>query len=215
MLFFVIASWLNPSFTFQSNQSLKIEATDSLSDFSQNGSAVLIDPRIVLTAAHVLAFDIRNAVNSEIKVFCGGQQFSATLVKINYKSDLALLSLIGSCDSVVPSTLAKENPQYLEPMVAITCPNAMCGLANSGIVSGFADATMLHGMWMFSDMPIFFGSSGGGAFNMSGELIGICSRIQNFTKQVKHKEKKHEIDLVTDQYSVWIPVSEIRIFLGI
>lgn len=206
-------SWFSPSPKIQANQSLKVKIETG--NYYQTGTAVLIDPNLVLTAAHVLVMDTRLAVNKEIKVFCYGVQTPATIIKIDYRVDLALLKLDNECNTVPLTSIAKENPEFATAVYNVGCPSEYCGMASKGIVSGYQDGTPDHGDWMLSDTQVFLGSSGSGLFAENGDLVGICSRIRNFTKVIKKQTKKHDLDVVTTAYSVWIPVNEIRHFLGI
>ena len=209
MALFFIVSWFSHLPNIQSNQSLKVEIK------KQTGAAVLIDQELVLTAAHVLVLDEPD-INAQINVYCSGVKYKASVVKTDFKSDLALLKLNNKCETVKLAKIAKENPGYGENIYSVGCPNGLCGLLTKGIVSGYSDPDKQNGSWLWSDIQIFFGQSGSGLFLENGELVGICSRLQNFTEVVKHKgKKKHEADIVTAMYSMWAPVSEIRQFLGI
>ena len=210
LMLLLVTSWFNPTPHIQSNQSLKIEAGET-----QSGTAVLIDSWLVLTAAHVLALKNRLAFDKEIKVYCYGVQYSAKIIKIDQRADLALLRLSNECTTVPLSRIAQIDPDFGASVYTVGCPSEYCGLASHGIVSGFQEDTPEHGRWMFSDTQIFLGSSGGGLFLENGDLVGICSRIRNFTKVIKKKNKKEDPDVITQMYSIWIPVNEIRNFLGI
>jgi hypothetical protein len=215
MLAFVfVASWFNtppiPTPKILANQSLKIEVAGI-----QSGTAVLIDPYFVLSAAHVLVIKNRLAYDKEIKIYCFGVETSAKIVKIDHKVDLVLIRLENECKTVPLTEIAKDNPVFASTVYTVGCPSEFCGTASHGIISGFQEGDAEHGAWMLSDAQVFLGSSGSGLFTVDGELIGICSRIRNFTKVIQKKTKKEDFDVLTAAYSVWVPVSEIRIFLGI
>ena len=154
------------------------------------GTSVLVDPELVLTAAHVIEPDPGEKVE-DIFVYCSGVKTEAFVVKYSDYYDLALLKLKSRCDTVKVVPFADENPEYAQDVYSVHCPDTLCGIASKGIVSGFSMETKKHSAWMFSDLQVFFGSSGSGLMNYSGQLVGICSRLQNFSKVAKHKDSKN------------------------
>lgn len=202
--------WLFLFSWFAPEDSLVIKVNQKTKKYDSHvGSAVLIGPNKVLTAAHLVVIDGKQVKDEKVEIYCDYKRFNVQIEKVNRKQDLALLTLDKNCD-LTPLGLAKENPKYIEKIIAVTNPNEVTGIASEGIVSGFVAEPDAN--WIVSDIPIFFGSSGGGVFNSSHELIGIMSKLFNFTQS--GLDKNGEPDIVTLQYSVIVPVSEIRKFLN-
>lgn len=137
-----------------------------------NGSGVLINPSLVLTAAHVIHLPI-------VGIRCGSVDIPAALVAENETEDLALLELAQPC-TLTPSPLSKANPAPGTTVRAEGCPSGKCGWVLRGSVVGY-DAlpipSKLPRTVLVADVPIWFGSSGGPLFNEKGHLVGIASQL--------------------------------------
>jgi hypothetical protein len=108
---------------------------------------------------------------------------TAEVVKVDHDHDLVMLK-----------TVAKDTPSHHFARLAKSTPHVGDDLHIVGHVSAlywtyfratvaayreenFAIATSKKGPWLQVSAPIYFGNSGGGAFNYDGELVGICSYI--------------------------------------
>lgn len=125
-----------------------------------HGSGIIVAQGFVLTNFHVLHS------GSDIKV--NGKR--ADIVKVDLKNDLTLLST--ETIFVAPLELAKEI-NLDDEVVCVGNPLAHKGMVSRGrIVAIDSNGTA------FTDAHLFFGSSGGGVYSVSGELIGIVRGIE-------------------------------------
>ncbi len=151
------------------------------------GSGVIVDQRgttsHVLTAYHVIAGATQISVS-----LSDGTRYSASLLGLDAKRDLAVLSY---CCSQASRVVAFGNSQSLrsgEEVLAIGYPLGLTGEATvtRGIVSATRFDTELDAWVVQTDAPVNAGSSGGALLNSSGRLIGIISyRIRGSSGSVE------------------------------
>lgn len=130
-------------------------------------SSVLLDATHVLTAAHCIKEPV-------VMVSCAGRFLPATVIKYSQEAELAELELQEACDQRF-TKVASSNPVQGTQVQAIGCPLGKCGRITQGVVSDYG-ASMGHAV-LITDTPTWFGNSGGGLYNMRGELVGIASQI--------------------------------------
>jgi S1-C subfamily serine protease len=106
------------------------------------------------------------------------------VVAFDEKHDLALLEAVGKA---VPShrvaKLAKATPEVGETVHIVGQTIGMYWTYIQGNVSAYRGKDMVKGKdsegpWMQVSSPMFYGNSGGGAFNDYGELVGIADWIK-------------------------------------
>jgi serine protease Do len=100
--------------------------------------------------------------------------------------DLALIEAVGKA---VPeheyATLASDDPAMMESLTVVGHPKGLYWTYMTGSCAGVRD-TLPHmskssegdkriGPFLQVEAPVYFGNSGGGAFNDRGELVGIAS----------------------------------------
>lgn len=99
--------------------------------------------------------------------------------------DLALLEVVGKA---VPAhkvaKLAAETPALGETVHIVGQPVGMYWTYIQGNVAAYRGAEMMKGKddkgpWMQVAAPVYYGNSGGGAFNDFGELVGIADWIKD------------------------------------
>ncbi|WP_299811994.1 Do family serine endopeptidase [uncultured Roseibium sp.] len=107
-----------------------------------------------------------------------GKEFDATLIGADKRTDLALLKVEGDKDFTYVE-FAKEAPQVGEWTVAIGNPFGLGGSVTAGIVSarGRDIGAGPYDDFIQIDAPVNRGNSGGPAFNMHGEVIGVNAAI--------------------------------------
>lgn len=95
--------------------------------------------------------------------------------------DLALIRALGKA---VPehdiAEVASQSPAIGEKIHIVGHQKGLYWTYMEGTVAAYRDELSLDspmGPWMQLEAPVYFGNSGGGAFNSDGELIGISSRI--------------------------------------
>lgn len=135
------------------------------------GSAVVIDGERVITNAHVVR-------GSDLVVESWeGQSVGASVSKIDRKRDLALLAVprlrapaaqLGDSDTLKPGTA----------VIAVGNPLGFLGAVSTGIVSGIGRVGPLsRGAWIFADIRLAPGNSGGPLADFYGQVIGINTMV--------------------------------------
>lgn len=132
------------------------------------GSAMLLGPQVVLTAAHVVT-------KTEHVVACGNSYIKAHLIRFDLRYDLALLGLEKVCDKVDIVPLAALSAEKGVTVTVQGYPNGVRH-TNAALV---ADYTELQGSpvtrtYMLLDGIIEGGNSGGPILNARGELVGMA-----------------------------------------
>jgi hypothetical protein len=140
----------------------------SASDASvaSQGSAVALEPELLATNFHV----VRGS--RMIEVVRNDQSSRATLVAFDEKRDLALLEVKGL--GARPARIRRA-PEIAvgEQVYAIGSPRGLELTFSDGLVSALRDVE--GGQVIQTTAPISPGSSGGGLFDASGQLIGLTT----------------------------------------
>ena len=141
------------------------------------GSGVIISSDgYILTCAHV----VDGA--STITVTIGDKDYTATLVGEDTTSDIAVIKI--DADGLTPATVGNsDNPKVGESVMAVGNPlGELGGTVTSGIVSALNRSVTIQGTSSTNTMSLIQmdasvspGNSGGGLFNMNGELIGLVN----------------------------------------
>lgn len=152
------------------------------------GAGVFIDSTTIITAAHVV--DKANLLRIELD---DGKSFTATIKLLDQGRDLAALNLI---ISPIEATLTNGNriPKLADlgkakvgdKVVAIGHPLKFKWSYSFGIISQIRDEVINPGKFILkkalqTDLALNPGNSGGGIFNLQGELLGIASFIASPT----------------------------------
>ncbi|MDP3533184.1 MAG: Do family serine endopeptidase [Alphaproteobacteria bacterium] len=140
------------------------------------GSGVIVSPEgLIVTCHHVVQdSDQINVVLSDKR------EFQAKVVKLDPKSDLAILKINPSKGALPFSDIGTaESSEIGDLVLAIGNPFGLDQTVTSGIVS--AKKTIMGAYVIQTDAAINIGNSGGGLFDMEGRLIGINSAIYSKT----------------------------------
>ena len=141
------------------------------------GSGVIISSDgYILTCAHV----VDGA--STITVTIGDKDYTATLVGEDTTSDIAVIKI--DADGLTPATVGNSDSLKVgESVMAVGNPlGELGGTVTSGIVSALNRSVSIQGSSSVNTMSLIQmdasvspGNSGGGLFNMNGELVGIVN----------------------------------------
>lgn len=141
------------------------------------GSGVIISSDgYILTCAHVVSGA------SNITVSIGDKDYPATLVGEDTTSDIAVVKV--DATGLTPATVGNsDNLKVGESVMAVGNPlGELGGTVTSGIVSALNRSVSIQGSSSVNTMSLIQmdasvspGNSGGGLFNMNGELIGIVN----------------------------------------
>ena len=127
----------------------------------------------VITNNHV----VKNASSVIVKT-SDGEEFKAKVIGTDPKTDLAVLK-IDSNKTFKPVKLAAKDPRVGDWVVAVGNPYGLGGTVTTGIVSarGRDIGSGPYDNFLQIDASINKGNSGGPAFNLKGEVIGVNTAI--------------------------------------
>lgn len=167
---------------------------------------------LVLTSHHVVANSIQN--NLPIVVDSPPYTFVATGGAFDDTLDLSLLLL--RTKSILPySKIALVNPKLGDDIWIAANPNHNIRSLKKGVVSSTSRQwNGIHG-WELSG-GIIFGSSGGGAFNISGELFGIARAVDSYGTEFCKIGRDYEITclrIALPDVGMFVPPDDIRKFV--
>ena len=141
------------------------------------GSGVIISSDgYILTCAHVVSGA------SNITVSIGDKDYPATLVGEDTTSDIAVVKV--DATGLTPATVGdSDNLKVGESVMAVGNPlGELGGTVTSGIVSALNRSVSIQGSSSVNTMSLIQmdasvspGNSGGGLFNMNGELVGVVN----------------------------------------
>ncbi|GHB19378.1 serine peptidase [Pseudovibrio japonicus] len=142
-------------------------------DQSQGSGFFISEDGYVVTNEHVVEGGTEfTVVTSE------GEELDATLVGSDKRSDLALLKVDGD-DDFAYVAFSEDPPLVGEWVVAVGNPFGLGGTVTAGIVSarGRDIGAGIYDDFLQIDASVNRGNSGGPAFNVKGEVIGVNSAI--------------------------------------
>lgn len=137
------------------------------------GSGFFISPDgYIVTNNHVVDHAIKVAITLD-----DGRVLDAKVIGTDAKTDLALLKVDGGTFPYV--TLAKTAPRVGDSVVAIGNPFGLGGSVTSGIISarGRDIGAGPYDDFLQIDAAVNHGNSGGPAFNLQGEVVGVNTAI--------------------------------------
>ena len=131
---------------------------------------VIGDGHQVATAAHVL-----DSVEAVRVILANGESRSATVVAIDRRRDVAVLSIEGEPGQ--PVTVAPGLPRQGQAVATIGSPQGLSWSFSAGLVSryGKASGPLVPDTTLQIAGPITGGNSGGLVFNTRGEAVGLVS----------------------------------------
>ncbi len=115
----------------------------------------------------------------EVRVkFSDGTSYKAKVIGTDRKTDLALLK-IDAENSFTPVKFATNKPRVGDWVIAVGNPFGLGGSVTTGIISaeGRNIGNGPYDNFLQIDAPINKGNSGGPAFNLNGEVIGVNTAI--------------------------------------
>jgi len=168
------------------NKTFLVESTDPVNRTIETGSAFCVVPNYFVTCAHVVRPYDKNTIKDVnpvdyqgimIKLKQNGATYKADLTAIDLSLDIAILH---SDAQSVPFEL-DETRSIGEDIVAISSPHGFENEVSSGVIgSEDREVYFYNGApkYMFVDLSIFPGSSGGPVIKKSnGKVVGMVTLI--------------------------------------
>ena len=150
-----------------SHSIVRIVVLDEANNPIGGGSGVVINRATVITNCHVA---LKGPI---VEVRAGKDSFPATVALADETYDLCQLSVAGGFSA---PAVEVGNMQYVrtgQKVFAIGAPQGLDLTISEGIVSSIRETSL--GKILQTTAAISPGSSGGGLFNLSGQLIGITT----------------------------------------
>lgn len=140
---------------------------------SQGSGFIISEDGFLVTNNHV----IKGASEVSVK-FSDGRELDAKVIGTDPKTDLALLK-IDSSEKFTPIKFAADKPRVGDWVVAVGNPFGLGGTVTTGIISaaGRDIGAGPYDNFLQIDAPINRGNSGGPAFNLKGEVVGVNTAI--------------------------------------
>ncbi|MFL5260674.1 MAG: Do family serine endopeptidase [Hyphomicrobiales bacterium] len=139
------------------------------------GSGFIISPDgYAVTNNHV----VRNADKVTVTT-SEGDEYSADVIGTDAKTDLALLKIKASNKTFQYVQFAQKEPRVGDWVLAVGNPFGLGGTVTTGIISarGRDIGSGPYDDFLQIDAPINRGNSGGPAFNLDGDVIGVNTAI--------------------------------------
>jgi len=140
---------------------------------SQGSGFIISEDGYAVTNNHV----IKDASEVSVK-FSDGREYDAKVIGTDPKTDLALLK-INANETFKPLKFAEGKPRVGDWVIAVGNPFGLGGTVTTGIISaaGRDIGAGPYDDFLQIDAPINRGNSGGPAFNLRGEVVGINTAI--------------------------------------
>lgn len=137
------------------------------------GGVVISKDGKILSAAHLFNHGAYSAVKI---VAWSGESYNAKVIAINSRLDLALIEPVASAQEFPYVQIQKSDNIYVgEDVMIVGHPHEHFWLVTSGIISGIVFNLRYIEFIFETDALVNPGNSGGPAYNVKGEVIGIVS----------------------------------------
>ena len=142
----------------------------------------------------------------ELNTVVGMIVYGAKIIKSNKDKDLALLEVRIVDNELEARPIAENEPQKGDTVYSIGSPLGLLRTISKGILSNKEDG------FYISDNTTTFGNSGGGLFNIKGELIGVPSNVTGYSAGTD--KNGDEIFVPESGLGLSRDLSTVRSFLG-
>lgn len=105
--------------------------------------------------------------------------YATEIIKYDIENDMALLKVKTVDKDLIAVNLAEKAPVLGDTVFSVGSPLGLLRTIFKGIVSHKEDG------FYFVDATTTFGNSGGGLYNLQGELIGIPAQVMGYGKTVE------------------------------
>ena len=140
---------------------------------SQGSGFIISEDGFVVTNHHV----VRDADEVTV-VFDDGEDFKATVVGTDQRTDLAVLKIEAADKTFTPVRFSADAGRVGDWVIAVGNPFGLGGTVTVGVISALSrDIGSSPYDFMQVDAAINRGNSGGPTFNLKGEVVGVNTAI--------------------------------------
>ena len=164
---------------------------------------------LVLTAHHVISNSLEGGLPIIVEYSSVGIS-AATYAYVNEHTDLAIIRI--EAYNLPCSDVAIKNPTLGDDIWIAANPNNNTKSLKKGIVSSTNRHERFVDGWELSG-GIIFGSSGGGAFNINGELFGIARAVDSYDTRFCVGAPANCLRVALPDIGIFVPPEDIRAFL--
>jgi S1-C subfamily serine protease len=111
----------------------------------------------------------------EANKIAGMTVYSAEVVKYDVNVDLALLKVKTTDNTLVAAKIAIQDPEKGDTIYSVGSPLGLLRTVSTGILANKIDG------FFISENVTTFGNSGGGLYNLHGELIGVPAQVPGYS----------------------------------
>jgi hypothetical protein len=143
--------------------------------------------------------------NDKTDTISGLTVYGAEVIKYDEENDLALLRTSVVDDELETVNLAENEPEKGDKVYSVGSPLGLYRTISTGII-----ANKLEGFY-FSDNTTTYGNSGGGLYNVKGELIGVPSNVMGYAVAKKLGYDR----FLTDEEGKFVPETSLGLSISL
>lgn len=164
------------------NETRKYKEINPLVEWDKCGSGVLLGPNgIIATNQHVIS----GAKSIKVKLTIGGKimELNASLLAQEIETDIALIQINDTNEifSNISPISVQDSLNIGEEIMTLGYPNPIILGENVKLNKGYITALVGQNSrkdYFQTDLPIWYGNSGGPCFDSNGNLLGLVSEIR-------------------------------------
>jgi S1-C subfamily serine protease len=166
----------------------------------------VVESTVILNKLNIpMGVTVGYSKRDELNKIAGLIVYGAKIIKSDKEQDLALLEVSIVDDELEARPIAENEPEKGDTVYSVGNPLGMLRTISKGIL-----ANKIEGSYI-TDSTTTFGNSGGGLFNIKGELIGVPSEVSAYPSGIDKDGKDTYVPETSLGSS--IPLFVIKTFL--
>jgi S1-C subfamily serine protease len=208
LLCLLLASCSKPSISNMVNSVVFVDGSSGVVVYSEPPLA------LILTAYHVVSDDVEEKESISIRPAFYAFTILPAQGYYSEKLDLALLPVDTKTSHLTNSKIATTDPELGDDIWLAANPNHIIRSLKKGIISSKHYTDHNISGWEVSG-GVIFGSSGGGAFNMDGELFGVIRAVDTYDAGFCQAGEEEEecLRIALPEMGVIVPPEDVRSFV--